>query len=69
VSSYYIADNSNLVSGNLTLVDLKPTAEETELLSRISQFDRDDNLIKSLSEQGTEGKVFVDYNRDDPFNL
>lgn len=68
VSSYYVPDNQNLVSGNLTLTDLVPTKEENDLLSKISQFRQDDNLIKNLSEQGLEGKNYVDYSRDNPFN-
>jgi hypothetical protein len=69
VSSYYISDSPNLVSGNLSLVDLMPTAEESELLSKISQFNQDDRLVQSLLDQGTEGKSYVEYSRNNPFSL
>lgn len=67
ISSYYLPDNQNLISGNLTLNDLILTKEENDLLSKISQFNMDESLIKSLSNQGYQGKSYVDYNRDDPF--
>ncbi len=69
VSSYYVADNQNLVSGNLTLNDLIPTAEENGLLSKLSQFDRSNSLVQSLSEQDSEQKVYIDYQRENPFSL
>lgn len=67
ISSYYVPDNQDLVSGNLALNDLIPTQEENDLLSKISQFNMDESLIKSLTDQGYQGKSYVDYNRDNPF--
>lgn len=67
VSSYYMADNQNLVSGNLSLSDLIPTKEENDLLDRISEFNRDDRLTQTLTEQGSEGKTFTEYSRSNPF--
>ena len=69
VSSYYISDSPNLVSENLSLKDLIPTTEESELLSKISQFNQDDRLVQSLLDQGIEGKSYVEYSRDNPFSL
>jgi hypothetical protein len=69
VSSYYVDNNQTLASESLSINDLIPTKEENDLLSKISQFNRDDGLTKSLSEQGSEGKDYVEYNRDDPFIL
>lgn len=67
ISSYYMPDNQNLISGNLTLNDLIPTQEENDLLSKISQFNKDDSLTKSLIDQGSQGKTYVDYSRNNPF--
>jgi len=67
VSSYYVPDNENLISGNLTLNDLIPTKEENDLLSKISQFNKDDSLTKSLIDQSSQGKNYVDYSRNNPF--
>jgi len=67
VSSYYIDDKTEFVSGNLTLNDLQPTKEETDLLTEISGFDRNDSLIQSLTDQNTQGKTFEEYNRENPF--
>jgi hypothetical protein len=69
ISSYYVPNNPDLVSGNLSLKDLMPTKEESELLSKISQFNKDSELIQSLSDQGTEGKSYIEYPRDNPFSL
>ena len=68
ISSYYVPDNENLVSGNLTLNDLIPTKEENDLLSTISKFNKDESLTKSLIDQSLQGKSYVDYVRDDPFS-
>jgi hypothetical protein len=65
VSSYYVADKPDLVSGNLTLNDLKPTKEETDLLTTISQFER----VEFLENSPTEETKFVKYYRVDPFSL
>lgn len=69
ISSYYIPDKTDLVSGNLTLADLQPTKEETDLLNQISQFDRNESLIQSLKDQSAEEKSFVKYERENPFTL
>lgn len=69
ISSYYVTDEQNLTSDNLTINDLIPTEEENNLLLKISQFNRDDSLIKSLTEQGSQGKDYVEYQRENPFNL
>jgi len=66
VSSYYVADKTDLVSGNLTLNDLKPTKEETDLLTTISQFEKTQNFENVSAE---EGKQFVKYERQDPFGM
>lgn len=68
ISSYYVTDSQNIVSGNLSINDLMPTKEESDLLSKISQFNKDDSLIKNLSEQSSEGKSYVEYSRESPFN-
>jgi hypothetical protein len=66
ISSYYVPDVTDLVSGNLTLNDLKPTKEETDLLTTISQFEK----IKGfMLDTGTTGGNFVNYDRSDPFTL
>ena len=69
VSSYYIADNTNSFSGNLSLSDLTLTSEEQDLLSTISQFNRSESLTNTLSEQSSTEKTYMDYNRSDPFTL
>ena len=65
ISSYYVPDKVEYVSGNLSLTDLQPTKEETELLTRISEFENNFNL----GEVGTENEEFIEYNRDNPFTL
>lgn len=67
VSSYYIPDKADLVSGNLTLSDLKPTKEEVILLEQISKFDKNQSLVKTSGS--TEDEKFIEYNRDNPFSL
>ena len=69
VSSYYVPDKTDYVTGNLTLIDLQPTKQETDLLTEISQFDRNDSLIQTLNDQNSEGKTFEEYSRDNPFSL
>lgn len=64
ISSYYVADEIEEISDNLTINDLKLTKEESDLLAKISQFE------KSLSLEGTtefEGGSFVEYDRPKPF--
>jgi len=65
VSSYYIPDKSDYLSGNLTLNDLKLTGNESELLTKISQFSKVE--IGSAAEQGTRSG-FVKYEKTNPFN-
>lgn len=69
VSSYYVSDNQNIISGNLTLNDLIPTKEENDLLSEISKFNKDESLTRSLIDQGSQGKSYMEYTREDPFTL
>ena len=64
ISSYYVGDGIDTVSENLTINDLKLTKEESDLLVKISQFE------KSLSLEGVfdlEGGVFTEYERTNPF--
>jgi len=66
VSSYYIAEGTNSISGNLSLSDLIPTDDENELLKTISSFNR----IGSEFNFGTgETDSFVKYDRPNPFTL
>lgn len=65
ISSYYVPNKVEYVSGNLSLTDLQPTKEETELLTRINGFESNFNL----SETSTENKEFIEYGRDNPFTL
>ena len=65
ISSYYVPDKVEYVSGNLSLVDLQPTKEEADLLARISNFESNSNL----EETSIEGKTFTEYSWDNPFTL
>lgn len=65
ISSYYVPDKVEYVSGNLSLTDLQPTKEEAELLAKISTFESNFNL----EETSTENKEFVEYSRENPFTL
>lgn len=69
ISSYYIADKTDLISGDLTLTDLMPTKEETDLLTKITKFDKNDNMTKILIDQKGEEKSFIEYKRENPFTL
>ena len=64
ISSYYIADNNNSVSGNLSLNDLVPTEEENNLLKTISSFTK----VSTSVDVGTS-EPFVKYDRPNPFTL
>jgi hypothetical protein len=66
IASYYVPNKTDLVSGNLTLDDLKPTQEETTLLTTISKFQKIDELT---SDQDNSGGTFVEYDRSNPFAL
>lgn len=64
ISSYYIPNKSDYVSGNLTLKDLQLTKEESDLLSTISKF----GTTGGVSEKNGPTQ-FIDYNRVNPFSL
>jgi len=66
ISSYYVPNNQNFVSGNLTLNDLKPTKEETALLAQISKFQKS-NSLNSIDATGSGQQSFVKYERTTPF--
>ncbi|MDD4937688.1 MAG: hypothetical protein PHX34_01590 [Candidatus Shapirobacteria bacterium] len=66
ISSYYIPDKSDYISGNLTLNDLKLTETESDLLAKISQFGLVEN--GGVMEENTQTE-FTKYDRSDPFNL
>ena len=66
ISSYYIAENNNTVSGNLSLNDLIPTEEENNLLKTISSFNKIDN---GISGGVNDADSFVKYDRPNPFTL
>lgn len=64
ISSYYMADNMETNYEKLTLNDLKLTKEESDLLAKISEYD------KSVSPEelsGLDGGDFVEYDRANPF--
>ena len=64
ISSYHVADKVEGSLENLTINDLKLTKEESDLLAKISQFE------KSFSLDGTtefEGGSFVEHDRPSPF--
>lgn len=64
ISSYYVDDNMEANYEKLTLSDLKLTKEESDLLTKISEFD------KSVSEEelnGLEEGEFIEYDRANPF--
>ena len=66
ISSYYVAENANSVTGNLSLSDLIPTEEENNLLKTISSF----NKIQSGIPGGADSNdSFVKYERQNPFTL
>lgn len=61
ISAYYLRDISDLKVENLKLVDLTPSQEEFNLLSKINDY-------RTLAIEGnTDGGNFVDYGRNDPF--
>jgi len=64
ISSYYVADNLSLASDNLTLDDLKLTKEESDLLAKISQFEKSSSLEET---SGLGGEQFIEYDRPRPF--
>ncbi len=66
ISSYYVAENSNTVSGNLNLSDLIPTEEENNLLKTISSFNKIDS---GISGDANSIGSFIKYDRPNPFTL
>jgi phage shock protein PspC (stress-responsive transcriptional regulator) len=66
ISSYYIPNNQNFVSGNLNLSDLKPTKDETDLLAKISKFDKNSSV--GTADATASSKSFIKYERATPFN-
>lgn len=65
VSSYYLPDKIDINSENLTLNDLKLTKDESDLLAKISIFEKTDSLNGTIEK--TDRGTFVEYNRDNPF--
>ncbi|MFA5750071.1 MAG: hypothetical protein WC895_02530 [Candidatus Shapirobacteria bacterium] len=65
ISSYYVPNNQDFVSGNLSLSDLKPTKAETELLITISKFEKNNSSTETDKTDGE--KSFVKYERTTPF--
>ena len=64
VSSYYINNKTNIETENITLEDLILSSEESNLIKRISNF----NKIES-SQIGVGSSEFKQYNRENPFSL
>jgi hypothetical protein len=64
VSSYYINDKSNIETENITLDDLILSKEESDLIIRISSFNKIQN---NQAENGIS--KFKQYNRENPFSL
>ena len=61
VSAYYLRDISNMKLENLKLVDLTPSQEEADLLSKIDEY-------QTMSmESSSDQEEFVKYQREDPF--
>ena len=65
ISSYYVPEKNDYISGNLTIKDLQLTAEESELLSTVGRFNAVDDGVSY--DNGTA--QFVEYNRANPFSL
>lgn len=67
VSAYYAQTNMNIDITKLTLTDLTPTKEESDLLARLNQF----TVLGNTNDFGPgfdTTKSYVKYNRADPFN-
>jgi len=62
--AYYVPEKTDLISGNLTLNDLKPTDQEKTLLKEISNYRR-----VEISSQSQGEKSFVKTERGNPFSL
>lgn len=65
ISSYYVPEKNDYISGNLTIKDLQLTTEESELLSTVGKFNAIDDGVNY--DNGTP--QFVEYNRANPFSL
>lgn len=65
ISSYYVPEKNDYISGNLTIKDLQLTTEESELLSTIGKFGTVDGGVS----QSVGTSQFVEYNRANPFSL
>lgn len=65
ISSYYLPERSDYITGNLTLNDLRLTSKESDLLMKISEF-KGNSILSSESDLKKE---FVEYERSDPFSL
>lgn len=66
ISSYYVPEKESLISGNLSLNDLKLTQQESDLISQISQFDKIGGFGDATSN---ENESFIMQERKDPFSL
>lgn len=66
ISSYYVPEKEDLINGNLTLNDLKLTPQESDLVAKISQFDKIGGFESIIDG---ENKSFVIQERQNPFSL
>lgn len=64
ISSYYLADKIDVESENLSLTDLKLSKEESDLLSKISRFEKTEGLNQMDS---STGGAYKEYDRENPF--
>jgi len=62
--AYYVPEKTDLISGNLSLNDLKPTEQERSLLEEISSYKKIE-----INSQDQEEKSFVKTERENPFSL
>lgn len=63
VYSYYISDETNIDTNNISLTDLTLTSDESALLEKISSFTK----IGEYTDTGTS--EFQQYQRENPFSL
>lgn len=66
ISSYYINNDTNLNTNNLSLSDLTLTSEESDLLKKLTDFNK---VELSSPSEGTESTSYKEYNRENPFSL
>ena len=64
VSSYYVNDKSNIDTSNITINDLKLSADEESVLKKISEYVKIEE-----SQIGTGSAEFQKYDRPNPFSL